>query len=69
MLTPVQNVVSSLLDQGVLIVPVVVGLCLLVYGLVMAMGDHSKGRQGMIWALVGGAVALGAKTIAAGIHP
>lgn len=69
MLGPVQNLLSSLLDQGMAIVPVILGLCIAVYGIVMAMGDHAKGRQGVIWALVGGSLALGAKTIAAAIHP
>lgn len=69
MLAPVQNIVTQLLDQGVVLVPVILGLCLLIYGVVMMMGDHAKGRQGMVWSLVGAAVALGAKTIAAAVHP
>lgn len=51
------------------IVPVVLGLCFAGYGIVMAMGDHSKGRQGMIYAFIGGAVALGSSTIATSIKP
>ena len=69
MLGPVQNLLSSLLDQGTTIIPIILGLCIMVYGIIMAMGDHAKGRQGIIWALVGGSMALGARTIAAAIHP
>jgi hypothetical protein len=68
-LDPIKNIVTQLLDQGILLVPIILGLCLAVYGVVMMMGDHAKGRQGMVWSLIGAAVALGAKTIAANVHP
>lgn len=51
------------------IVPVILGLCFAAYGIIMAMGDHAKGRQGMIYAFIGGAVALGSSTIATSIKP
>lgn len=69
MLTPIQSVLSALLDQGVALVPVIVGLALLVAGGVMAIGNHQKGREGALFALIGGAIMLGSKTIAAAIHP
>ena len=68
MLGPVQTLLTNLLDQGTAIIPVILGICIMVYGIVMAMGDHAKGRQGIVWALVGGSMALGARTIAAAIH-
>lgn len=68
MLTPVQNLLSSLLDQGMTIIPIIAGICIAIYGVTMMMGDHAKGRQGVVWALVGTAISLGAKTIAASIH-
>lgn len=55
--------------QTLTLVPVVAGLCAAAYGIVMMIGDHAKGRQGLLWTGVGGAVALGATTIAAAIHP
>lgn len=69
MLAPIQNIITQLLDQAIVLVPLILGLCLVVYGTVMMMGEHGKGRQGMIWSLIGGAIALGAKTIAANVHP
>lgn len=55
--------------QTLTLVPVIAGLCAAAYGIVMMIGDHAKGRQGLLWTGVGGAVALGATTIAAAIHP
>ena len=69
MLDPVKNIVTQLLDQAMVLVPLVLGLCLVVYGVVMMMGEHGKGRMGIVWSLIGGAIALGAKTIAANVHP
>jgi hypothetical protein len=60
---------TSIQASVLTIVPVVLGLCFAGYGIVMAMGDHSKGRQGMIYAFIGGAVALGSSTIATSIKP
>lgn len=69
MLTPILNVLSTLLDQGIAMVPIILGLACLLYGGYLALGSHEKGRQGLIFAFIGGAVMLGSKTIAAGIHP
>lgn len=50
-------------------IPVVLALCFIVYGLMMAAADHSKAKQNIFYAFIGGAVALGAPAIAASIHP
>lgn len=69
MLTPVINILTGLQAQVITLVPVVAGLAAATYGIVMMMGEHAKGRTGLIWTGIGGAVALGSATIAAAIHP
>lgn len=69
MLTPIISLLTQLQGQVLTLVPVVAGLCAATYGVVMMIGDHAKGRQGLIWTGIGGAVALGSTTIAASIHP
>lgn len=69
MLAPITSILTQAQAQVLTLVPVVAGLCAAAYGLVMMMGDHTKGRQGLIWTGIGGAVALGSSTIAAAIHP
>lgn len=69
MLTPIINLLTSIQGQVMTMVPVIAGLAAATYGIVMMMGDHAKGRTGLIWTGIGGAVALGSATIAAAIHP
>lgn len=69
MLAPIVSIVTQMQAQVMTLVPGVAGLCAAAYGIVMMLGDHAKGRQGLIWTGVGGAVALGSATIAANIHP
>lgn len=69
MLQPIINIVTQMQAQVLLLIPGVAGLCAAAYGCVMMLGDHAKGRQGLIWTGIGGAVALGSSTIAAAIHP
>lgn len=69
MLAPILNILTAVQAQVLTLVPVVAGLCAATYGVVMMMGDHAKGRTGLIWTGIGGAVALGSATIAAAIHP
>jgi hypothetical protein len=69
LLTPVITLLTALQAQVLTLVPVIAGLAAATYGIVMMMGEHAKGRTGLIWTGIGGAVALGSATIAAAIHP
>ncbi len=69
MLGPIQNILTQLLDQGVTLVPVLAAIAILIYGGVLLFGNHQKGKEGLFFVVVGTAVMLGSKTIAAGIHP
>jgi hypothetical protein len=68
-LTPIVSLLTQLQAQVLTLVPIVAGLCAATYGIVMMIGDHAKGRTGLLWTGIGGAVALGASTIAGAIHP
>lgn len=69
MLAPIQSLLTQLQAQLLTLIPIVAGLCAAAYGVVMMLGDHAKGRNGLLWTGIGGAVALGSATIAAAIHP
>lgn len=68
MLTPVGNIVGSLLDQLITLAPLIIGLAIFIAGVVLAFGNHQRGKEGVAMALIGGALMLGAKTIASAVH-
>lgn len=69
MIAPIITFLNNLLTQaGGLALPLI-GLALLFAGAIMVLGNHHKGREGIICALIGGAVMLSAQTIAAAVHP
>jgi hypothetical protein len=59
---------SALLTGAVGLVPIVVGIALVLSGAVLALGNHQRGKEGIICALVGGAIMLAAQSIGAGFH-
>lgn len=69
MLAPLGTFLTALLTSaiGALIVPVI-GIALLISGGVMALGNHQRGKEGVICALIGGAIMLSSQTIAAAVH-
>lgn len=68
MLQPIINVLTQLLQQLGQLAPVIIGLAVFAAGAIMALGNHNKGRDLVIAAVIGGVVMLGAQTIAASIH-
>lgn len=67
MLAPILSFLSTLLDQAITLVPVVVGLALVIGGGIMALGNHGRGKEAIVCALLGGAVMLGSKAMGAAI--
>ena len=68
MLQPIINILTQLLQQLTTLAPVIIGLAVFAAGAIIALGNHNKGRDLVIAAIVGGVVMLGAQTIASGIH-
>lgn len=68
-MAPIINILKVINDNMLLIIPIFLGLCFVVYGLMMAAGDHGKAKLNIFYAFIGGAVALGAPAIAAAIKP
>lgn len=69
MLAPIQTLLTQLLDQAMTLAPVIIGLAVFMAGVIVALGNHGRGREMGIAAAFGGVLMLGAKTIAANIHP
>lgn len=69
MLTPVFNFLTQLLAALLTLVPLIGGVALILAGAYLALGNHQRGREGIICALCGLAVMLGAQTMAAAVHP
>ncbi len=69
MLAPIAAFLATLLTQATTLVVPVVGIALLIAGGVMALGNHQRGKEAIVCALLGGAVMLSSGTIAAAVHP
>lgn len=69
MLAPLLTLLASIFAQALTLVPIIIGFGLLIGGGVMALGNHQRGREGIICAFIGGAVMLTSQTIGAAIHP
>lgn len=69
MLSPLVGFLGQLLGQALLLAPILVGFALFLYGAILALGNHQRGREGIICALVGGAVMLTSQQIGAALHP
>lgn len=57
------SVLTNILNSGVSLVPIVVGIALVIAGATLTLGNHQHGKSGVLLALVGGAVMLAAPTI------
>lgn len=69
MLAPLLALLGSILAQALTLVPVIAGFALLIAGGVMALGNHQRGKEGIICALIGTAVMLTSQSVGAAIHP
>lgn len=67
MLAPIATFLTGLLTQGLTLALPIVGLALLLGGAVVALGNHQRGKEAIICALVGGAVMLSSQTIATAV--
>ena len=68
MLAPLVTIVTNILAAGLTLAPLVVGAGLLIAGGVMALGNHARGKEGIICSLIGGAVMLTSQQIGAALH-
>jgi hypothetical protein len=69
MFGPIVNILNQILTSAQPIIAPLIGLALLMYGAILAAGNHAKAREGIICAIIGGAIMLGSQQIAAAIHP
>lgn len=69
MLAPLTGLLGQLLAQAMTLAPIIIGFALLIGGAVLALGNHQRGKEGIICALVGGAVMLTSQQIGAALHP
>lgn len=67
MIDPIRAFLMGLLAQGITLAIPVVGLALVAAGVTVALGNHNRGKEGIIAALVGGAVILSSQTMATAI--
>jgi len=68
MLAPLLGLLTAILTQALTLVPVIAGFALLIAGGIMALGNHQRGKEGIICALIGTAVMLTSMTVGAAIH-
>ncbi len=68
MLAPLLALLNTILTQGLTLVPVIVGFALLLGGATLALGNHQRGKEGIICGLLGGAVMLTSMSIGAAVH-
>lgn len=66
-MAPLVALLGNLLTQALTLVPIIIGFALLIAGAVMALGNHQRGKEGLICAFVGGAVMLTSQTMGAAL--
>lgn len=68
MLGPLVAFLGTLMASVLTLVPFIIGFALFAAGAVMAFGNHQRGKEGLIAAVVGGAIMLTSQTVGAGFH-
>lgn len=68
MIQPILNMLTNLLQQLTTLAPVIIAIALFIAGFVLTLGNHQRGKELGIAAFIGGAVMLGAQTMASSIH-
>ena len=68
MLGPIGTFVGAIVTSAIAsVVLPVIALGLIIAGITFAVGNHEHGKSRATWAMVGGAVALMANTLATGL--
>jgi len=67
MLSPLVALLTTISAQALTLVPFIAGFGILVGGGTLALGNHARGKEGIICAIIGGAVMLVSFTIGAAI--
>lgn len=67
-LAPILTFLTQLMAQLLTLAPMIGGIALLIAGAVLALGNHQRGREGIVCALAGVAVMLGSQTMATSVH-
>lgn len=68
MIQPIFTMLTTLLQQLTTLAPAIIAIALFIAGFVLAMGNHQRGKELAVMAFIGGAVMLGAQTMASSIH-
>lgn len=68
MLGTLPNTLATLLTQVMTLIPFIIGFALLIAGGILALGNHQRGKEGVIAALIGGAIMLSSQSIGQGFH-
>ncbi len=63
MLSSLLPILQNILNSAIPLVPVIVGIAIAIAGATLALGNHQRGKEGIMVALVGGAVMLAAPSI------
>lgn len=67
MLNSLLPIVQNILNSAIPLVPVIVGIAIFIAGATLALGNHQRGKEGIMVALVGGAVMLAAPSMGAAL--
>jgi hypothetical protein len=59
---------TTLLAQAQTLIPFIAGFALLIGGGILALGNHSRGKEAIVCAFLGTAVMLASATIGASLH-
>lgn len=68
MLASLLTLLTTILTQALTLVPIIAGFALLIAGGTMALGNHQRGKEGVITALIGTAIMLTSMTVGAAVH-
>jgi hypothetical protein len=68
MFTPLATLVTQILTSALTLVPLIVGVALLLGGAVLALGNHQRGKEAVICALLGGAIMVTSQAVGASVH-
>ncbi len=68
-LGPLVALLAADLTQAQTLIPVLAGLAFLIVGGVIMLGNHARGKEAGVCAIIGAAIMVAAPQISAGFHP